>query len=82
MTGFEPRTSGIGSDRSTNWATTTAQSFAIFKGKVYSNLKLKIFWSKKTVSRFKQTIRRLHSHEQHLTHAAVVDEGCEVWKIG
>ena len=25
MTGFEPRTSGIGSDRSTNWATTTAQ---------------------------------------------------------
>ena len=26
MTGFEPWTSGIGSDRSTNWATTTAQS--------------------------------------------------------
>ena len=25
MTGFEPRTSGIGSDRSTNWATTTSQ---------------------------------------------------------
>ena len=25
MTGFEPRTSGIGSDRSSNWATTTAQ---------------------------------------------------------
>ena len=25
MTGFEPRTSGIASDRSTNWATTTAQ---------------------------------------------------------
>ena len=25
MTGFEPRTSGIGSNRSTNWATTTAQ---------------------------------------------------------
>ena len=24
MTGIEPRTSGIGSDRSTNWATTTA----------------------------------------------------------
>ena len=24
MTGFEPRTSGIGSDHSTNWATTTA----------------------------------------------------------
>ena len=24
MTGFEPRTSDIGSDRSTNWATTTA----------------------------------------------------------
>ena len=26
MTGFEPRTSGIGSDRSTNWATTIAQA--------------------------------------------------------
>ena len=25
MTGFEPQTSGIGSDRSTNWATTTAR---------------------------------------------------------
>ena len=25
MTGFEPRTSGIESDHSTNWATTTAQ---------------------------------------------------------
>ena len=26
MTGFELRTSGIGSDRSTNWATTTVQA--------------------------------------------------------
>ena len=25
MTGFEPRTSGVGSDRSANWATTTAK---------------------------------------------------------
>ena len=38
MTGFEPWTSGIGSDRSTNWATTTAlpqslhhTSFILFK---------------------------------------------------
>ena len=30
MTGFEPRTSGFGSDRSTNWATTTALSFDLF----------------------------------------------------
>ena len=29
MTGFEPRTSGIGSDHSTNWATTTAQNAVI-----------------------------------------------------
>ena len=28
MTGFEPRTSGIGIDRSTNWATTTALKFS------------------------------------------------------
>ena len=26
MTGFKPQTSGIGSNRSTNWATTTAQA--------------------------------------------------------
>ena len=30
MTGFKPRTSGVGSDRSTNWATTTAQMFCFF----------------------------------------------------
>ena len=29
MTWFEPRTSGIGSDRSPNWATTTAQLFSL-----------------------------------------------------
>ena len=30
MTGFEPRTSGVGSDCSTNWATTTAQDVLSF----------------------------------------------------
>ena len=30
MTGFELRTSGIGSDRSTNWATTTALDTVIY----------------------------------------------------
>ena len=30
MTGFEPRTSGTGSDRSTNWATTTARHSCFF----------------------------------------------------
>ena len=30
MTGFEPRTSGIGSDCSTNWATTTAHYHPLF----------------------------------------------------
>ena len=29
MTGFEPRTSGIGSNHSTNWATTTAQDIFV-----------------------------------------------------
>ena len=27
MTGFEPRTSGVGTDRFANWATTTAHKF-------------------------------------------------------
>ena len=30
MTGFELRTSGIGSNHSTNWATTTAQTYFLF----------------------------------------------------
>ena len=30
MTEFESRTSGIGSDRSANWATITAQLYGIF----------------------------------------------------
>ena len=30
MTGFEPRTSGFGTDRSTNWGTTTAQHQKLF----------------------------------------------------
>ena len=30
MTGLEQRTSGIGSDRSTNWGTTTAQLILYF----------------------------------------------------
>ena len=33
MTGFEPRTSGIGSDRSTNWATTTALKKTFYFGR-------------------------------------------------
>ena len=31
MTGFKPRTSGIGSNHSTNWVTTTAQSAPYWK---------------------------------------------------
>ena len=31
MTGFEKRTSGVGSNRSTNWATTTAPRLRIVK---------------------------------------------------
>ena len=35
MTGFEPQTSGIGSDRSTNWTTAIAQAKSFLKGKKY-----------------------------------------------
>ena len=34
MTGFEPRTSGIGSNRSTNWATTTAHWIILYSSNV------------------------------------------------
>ena len=30
MTGFEPQTSGIGSDHSTKWATTTAPTTSVY----------------------------------------------------
>ena len=30
MSGFEPQTSGIGSNRTTNWATTTAQALFVY----------------------------------------------------
>ena len=43
MTGFEPLTSGIGSDRSTNWATTTAQSNKDFGQHFASNQILRAF---------------------------------------
>ena len=39
MTGFEPRTSGIGSDRSTNWATTTAHHLFIYCETVTDHVK-------------------------------------------
>ena len=38
MTGFEPRTSGIASDLSTNWATTTAQVVALFMERKTENM--------------------------------------------
>ena len=39
VTGFEPRTSGIGSDCSTNWATTTANAIVWWLTKVYDKSK-------------------------------------------
>ena len=38
MTGFEPQTSGIGSDRSTNWATTTALRCAFLLTKKFQSI--------------------------------------------
>ena len=44
MTGFEPRTSGIGSDRSTNWATTTSRGhlFVIWQDVQFFNSFVKV----------------------------------------
>ena len=38
MTGFEPRTSGIGSDLSTNWATTTSHQTFFIKLQSFTNV--------------------------------------------
>ena len=38
MLGFEPQTSGVGSDRFANWATTTALMFILVK-KYHSSIK-------------------------------------------
>ena len=44
MTGFKPLTSDIGSDRSTNWATTTAQNiFLLIRRRFQAEISL--FWS-------------------------------------
>ena len=46
MTGFEPRISDVGSDRSTNWATTTAlQCLSVWQSFPVSNVtRLGYFW--------------------------------------
>ena len=42
MTGFEPRTSGIGSDRFTNWAITTAPNIVYIMQQLQSTLILNL----------------------------------------
>ena len=44
MTGFEPRNSGIGSNHSTDWATTTAQSPLFLTLLLINILNLLHFW--------------------------------------
>ena len=65
MTGFKPRTSGIGSDHSTNWATTTAQlSKCLFRINRLSidRLDNRPFWYRKVkhCHFLKQVFARLH----------------------
>ena len=36
MTGFEPQASGVGSDRSANWATNTARTLLLFVIELWS----------------------------------------------
>ena len=45
MTGFEPRISGIGSDHSTNWATTTSQLFVKYLFNTNVKIKILLQWS-------------------------------------
>ena len=40
VSGLEPRTSGFGSDRSANWATTTAQIWQLLGHKYFWSLSL------------------------------------------
>ena len=63
MTGFKPWISGVGSDRFTNWAATTAQNYYLIKGQLsalsgpqidfiqaihkYSNITVKHFMDEK-----------------------------------
>ena len=64
MTVFEPRSSGIRSDRSTNWVTTTAQSIHIFVASFVVILLSSIFnWTLKPFAllmfRWKHVLSRL-----------------------
>ena len=49
MTGFEPQSSGIGSDHSTNWATTTASDRVSYKLNWNTGIEaLRKYWGKMT----------------------------------
>ena len=52
MAGFEPRTSGVGSNRSANWATTTAPNDNIGNKNVYSIAPSFCFTTRQIVSLF------------------------------
>ena len=54
MTWFEPRTSGIGSDHSTNWATTNSQRATVFND-IYKLKHLLSSWHFKATFRYEYT---------------------------
>ena len=74
MTGFEPQTSGIRSDRSTNWATTTAHTcksnWAIEKYAInpiiIPNSKMIELWQKKEVTDTITKVMKLEMEKQSL----------------
>ena len=49
MLGFEPRISGVGSDRSTNWATTTAHGVLSLDKQILSIIRERPYWRKKNL---------------------------------
>ena len=61
MTGFEPRTSGIRSDRSTNWATTTAPFFPfLVMCLATTTIRLGDFWRSLKVTNFLSKLDQMH----------------------
>ena len=51
MLGFEPRISGVGRDRSTNWVTTTAQATPLFLKELPVRLKSNLrFWERQDLN--------------------------------
>ena len=85
MTGFEPRNRGIGSDRSTNWATTTAPFFPfLVMCLATTTIRLGDFWRSLKVTNFLSKLDQMHCDSLghfEIHHFSCKNAGATFWAI-